>query len=187
MDDGRDMYYFIIDSKMALKLQQDSDYQTLFSRADNSGPSNRIRSGTLGTINNLIIVEAPNFFGATNIPKPGSGDARWGLNNNSTEISGLRRLDGNGVWTGQPGYVSTGAQHSRGLVLGAGALQIGYGRMPDYKMQPSIDFGITSESALEVWMDIRKCKLKAEVRDYDQAKVAGHDHGVIAVDVQTGS
>ena len=58
------------------------------------------------------------------------------------------------------------------------------GKMPDYKFQESQDFGIKSESALEVWMETRKTKLKAENKDYKQAKVADIDHGVVTVDVK---
>ena len=72
---------------------------------------------------------------------------------------------------------------SRGLLLGAGALQLGIGKMPEYRWQSSQDFGIDSESAVISWVGIQKTKLVAEDVDYLDAKVAGIDYGVIAVDV----
>jgi hypothetical protein len=67
-------------------------------------------------------------------------------------------------------------------VLGAGGLQMAMGKQPDYKHQFSDDFQITSESALEVWCEMRKTKYKLESgRDYKQAKVAGIDHGIVTI------
>jgi len=116
----------------------------------------------------------------------------WGLNDSGIEISGLRQYDGaapaSAAWTGQTGFDYASADlHSRGLILGAGALQLGFGKHPDYKWQPSEDFAITSESAVEFWMETQKCKLTAENDDYKAAKVAAVDYGVVAVDVQIGS
>ena len=68
--------------------------------------------------------------------------------------------------------------------MGAGAVQMAFGKMPDYHWQPSEDFGITSESALEVWMTTKKTNLTSETAEYNQAKIANLDFGVIAVDVE---
>ena len=88
-----------------------------------------------------------------------------------------------------PGHLLPGSRfpHSRGVILGAGALQIAFGKMPDYRWQPSQDFAIKSESALEVWTEVRKTHLKAENANYKAAKVADIDYGVVTVDVQVGS
>jgi len=93
----------------------------------------------------------------------------------------MRQWDGT-YWTGQDGY--SAATHSRNLILGAGALQIGFGKQPDYKYQESQDFGIKSESALEVWMETQRTILTAEQSDYSQAKIASMDFGVVAWDVK---
>ena len=104
-------------------------------------------------------------------------------------MSGLRQYDGanpaTALWTGQEGfdYAST-ELHSRGLILGAGALQLAFGKQPDYKFQESQDFGIKSESACEFWMEARKTNLKAENEKYKNAKVSELDFGVVAVDVK---
>ena len=71
---------------------------------------------------------------------------------------------------------------SRGLILGRGAVQIGFGKQPDYKFKSSQDFDIKSESALEVWMNVQKTILNTENVDYDDAKVSGHDYGVVVFD-----
>ena len=76
----------------------------------------------------------------------------------------------------------SGIVASRGVIMGAGALQIGFGKQPDYKFQESTDFAINSESALEAWWNVQKCKLVAENEDYSQAKVAGIDYGMITVE-----
>ena len=131
----------------------------------------------------MLIVEAPNYFGDTSGTTTG-----WTLDDSGIEISGLRQYDGaspgSALWTGQTGFDYGSANlHSRGLILGAGALQCAMGKMPDYKYQPSQDFGITSESALEVWMEVQKTNLTAENTDYNEAKIASLDYGVVAVDV----
>lgn len=185
--EGRPMWLFVCDAASLKKLKQSSNYQAIVSNADVRGNDNRLIKGVVGRLGNLVIVEADSFFGNT------AGTARgWDLAASSIEIAGLRQYNGASAatapWSGQTGFEASGANlTSRNLILGAGALQLGFGKMPDYKFQESTDFGITSESALEVWMETRKTHLKAETSDYKQAKVAGIDYGVVAVDVKVGA
>lgn len=179
MADGRPMWLFVVDTAMATMLKKSSGYQTLVYNADVRGNENRALKGIIGKIGTLLIAEADTFFGESSV------QSGMGLQDTSVEISGLRMKDANGVWTGQPGYDATTDQISRGLILGANALQLGFGKMPDYKWQESEDFGIKSESALETWLGVQKTKLIAETEDYKQAKLSGFDWGVIAVDALT--
>jgi hypothetical protein len=185
LQNGDPIWLFVIDAKMASLLRKDTaGYQTLMAQGDVRGNQNRNIKGVIGKIGALMIVVADNFFGETSGVIPG-----WGLNDSSIEISGLRQYAGAdpaaAPWTGQVGFDYTHANlHSRGLVLGAGALQLAFGKHPDYKWQPSEDFGITSESALEVWTNTRKTVLTAENTDYEQAKITNLDYGVVAVDVE---
>lgn len=183
--DGEPCWLFVIDSKMASILRKDtSGYQTLMAQGDVRGSNNRNIKGIIGKIGSLMIMTADQFFGFTEGSTLG-----WGLNDSEIEIAGLRQYDGSdpatAAWTGQAAfdYASTDL-HSRGLILGAGAMQLGFGKHPDYHWQPSEDFGITSESALEVWMETRKCNLTAENDEYKAAKVADLDWGVVAVDLE---
>ena len=184
----RPLWIFVIDSAMANLLRKDvAGYQTVVRSGDWRGNENRNLSGVIGQIGALLIVEANQFFGET------AGSALgWGLNDSAVEMCGLRQYDGanaaSAVWTGQEGfdYAST-SLHSRGVILGTGALQIAFGKMPDYRWQPSQDFAIKSESALEVWTEVRKTKLKAENAKYKAAKVSDIDYGVVTVDVQVQS
>lgn len=184
--DGRPIWLFVVDKAMATLLKKDtSGYQALMASGDFRGNNNRVISGVLGRIGHLLIVEAPMFFGATD----GQG-AGWGLNDSNIEISGLRQYDGadpaTAVWTGQADFDHASSDlHSRGLIFGQSALQLAMGKMPDYKLQHSQDFGITSESALEVWMEVKKTNLRLESGDnYEQAKITDLDFGCIAVDVE---
>jgi len=183
--DGEPCWLFVIDAAMAALLRKDTaGYQTMMSRADVRGSNNRLIKGVIGKIGSMIIVVAEQFFGATDGTTLG-----WGLNSSEVEISGLRQYDGadpaTALWTGQEGFdYASATLHSRGLILGAGALQLAFGKHPDYKWQPSEDFGITSESALEVWCETQKTVLKAESEEYKQAKVSGMDYGVVTVDLQ---
>lgn len=178
-------WLFVIDATMAAMLRKDAaGWQAIMRSADVRGNDNRLIKGVIGRVGALLVVEAGQFFGNT------AGAAQgWELNSSEVEIAGLRQYAGanptTAAWTGQEGFdYSSSELHSRGLILGAGALQLGMGKMPDYKFQESQDFGIKSESALEVWMETRKTKLKAENKDYKQAKVADIDHGVVTVDVK---
>jgi len=183
--DGKPMWLLIIDAAMATILKSDTTgYQSIMSNADVRGNNNRNIMGIIGKLGHLYIVEAPNFFGATEGSTPG-----WGLNDSNIEISGLRQYSGatasSSPWTGQATFdIASATLHSRGLLMGAGALQLAMGKMPDYKFKASPDFDITSESAVEFWMEVKKAKLTAENTDYSQAKVAAIDYGVVAVDVQ---
>lgn len=183
--DGEPVWLFVIDSAMANLLRADtSGYQTIVRSGDVRGNNNRNIKGVIGKLGHLMIVEAGQFFGET------AGSATgWGLNDSEIEIAGLRQYAGadpaSAAWTGQTGFDYADVNlHSRGLIMGAGALQLAMGKMPDYKYQASTDFGITSESAVEFWMETQKCNLTAENTDYKQAKVTSLDYGVVAVDVE---
>lgn len=182
------MWIFIMDSAMANILRKDTaGWQTIVRSGDVRGNNNRNLSGVIGQIGAMLIVVANQFFGETEGTKAG-----WGLNDSGIEMSGLRQYDGaapaTAAWTGQEGfdYAST-SLHSRGLIMGTGALQIAFGKQPDYKYQPSQDFGIKSESALEVWVETRKTHLKPENKKYAGAKISDIDYGVVAVDLQVQS
>lgn len=181
-------WIMVVDAAMANLLRADTaGYQTVVGRGDVRGDNNRNIKGIIGTIGSLMIVEAGQFFGFTSGSTLG-----WGMDDSEIEMSGLRQYDGadpaSAAWTGQEGfdYAST-SLHSRGFILGRGALQCAFGKMPDYKYQESQDFGIKSESALEVWMESCKTKLLAENEKYKAAKISEIDYGVVAVDVQVQS
>lgn len=177
-DNGLPYWLFMIDSAMAAMLKKSTNYQTIVAQSDIRGRDNMIIKGVIGRIGSLLILETDNFFGSTD------GTGTISLNQTNVEISGLRQKDANGVWTGQTGFSYSGALYSRGLLLGAGALQIAFGKQPDYKFQESEDFGISSESACEFWMNVHKTTLVAENSDYSAAKLNNVDFGVIAVDVK---
>lgn len=175
---GQKIWLFAVDAAMAGKLKKSAGYQSLVYNGDVRGNNNRAITGIIGKLGNLLIVEWDNFFGETDA-------GTWGLDGSDIEVAGLRQFDTvNSVWTGQPGFDYSSTLKSRGVILGAGALQMAFGKMPDYKFKESEDFGIKSESAMEFWMNAKKCRLLAENEDYKAAKVAGIDWGVVAVDVQ---
>lgn len=187
-DSKKPIWLFIIDAAMKNVLMQDgtavNSFSGIIKDADLRGNNNRMIDGVIGKIGNLMIVEADQFFGSTTGSATG-----WGLDASDIEIAGLRQYAGadptTAPWTGQSTFDYAHANlHSRGLIVGAGALQCGFGKQPDYKYQPSQDFGIKSESAVEFWMESRKTKLIAENDDYQSAKIAGIDYGVIAVDLE---
>lgn len=184
MKNGEPVWLFVCDTSMLNILRQDTaGWQTVVRNADTRGNDNRLLSFMVGRVGHLMIIEAPQFFGETEGAAQG-----WGLDESEIEISGLRQYDGanptTAAWTGQAGFDYASVDlHSRGLILGAGALQTAFGKQPDYRWQPSQDFAIKSESALEVWMEARKTKLKSENEKYKSAKISDIDYGIVAVDV----
>lgn len=183
LDKGMPIWLFIIDSAMASMLKSSSGYQSVVQSADLRGNKNRLLDNIIGKIGSMLIVEAPNFFGTTD------DGSTFSLNTSDCEISGLRQYAGASAsttnWTGQSTFDYADAElHSRGLIMGAGAVQLAFGRMPDYRFKSSQDFDIKSESALELWAECQKTNLTAENGDYESAKVAALDYGVIAVDVE---
>ena len=178
------VWIFLIDSAMAGLLRKDvAGYQTIMKDADVRGQNNRNIQGIFGNIGRLMIVEAGHFFGETEGTTSG-----WELSASEIEICGLRQYSGadptTALWTGQEGFDEGASNlHSRGAILGRSALQLAMGKQPDYKHQASQDFGIKTESAVEFWMETRKCHLKAENKKYKKAKVSELDYGVISVDL----
>jgi hypothetical protein len=186
--EGKPLWLFVIDSAMKNVLMQDATavtgFAAIMANADMRGNNNRLIQNIIGQVGRLLIVEADQFFGVTSLEVPG-----WGLNDSDIEISGLRQYAGatpsTAPWTGQSTFDYSHANlHSRGVILGAGALQLAFGKMPDYKFQQSQDFGIKSESAVEFWMQSQKTNMTAENSDYESAKIAGIDYGVVAVDLE---
>lgn len=185
LSNGEPVWLYVIDSAMAAILRKDTTgYQNIMKDADVRGMGNALIKGAIGKIGSLLIIEAPNFFGET-----AGSTAGFSLNDSGIEISGLRQYDGadptTALWTGQTGFSYASSNlHSRGLIMGAGALQLAFGKQPDYKFQESQDFAITAESAVEFWMEAQKTILKAENTDYKAAKIAGMDFGVVATDLE---
>lgn len=172
--DGTRKWLWVVDSRVARDIRKDDGFTAIMKDADIRGNGNRLIKGIIGTVGSLIVIEAQNFFGESSSRVIGKTE---------TEICGLRKVDSNGKFQGEVGYQASGAViASRSLILGRGALQVGMGKVPDYRWQPSEDFGIKSESALVTYMNVQKTSLFAETEDYEDAKVAGYDYGVVVVD-----
>jgi len=172
--DGRRKWLWIIDSRVARDIRKDDNFTKIVTGADYRGADNRLIKGVIGELGAFIVIEAENFFGTSSSKVIGKS---------SVEIAGLRKIDSAGLYEGEKGFGASGVTiASRTLILGRGALQVGMGKMPDYKWQESEDFGIKSESALITYMNVQKTVLMAETEDYDEAKVAGYDFGVVCVD-----
>ena len=192
LENGESVWLFVMDSYMASLLKRSTKYQTIVPQADIRGNNNRVLSGVIGKIGRLVIVEASDFFGYTD------GTGAFNMDDSEVEIAGLRKYSttlANGTvlnaWEGQDAYETDSATAtkvvSRGLILGQGAVQMAFGKMPDYKFQESTDFGITSQSAVEFWTEAKKTNLKLDGGAvYKAAKISGLDFGVIAVDIAHG-
>jgi hypothetical protein len=194
LENGESVWLMVLDSYMASKLKQATKYQTIVPQADIRGANNRVLSGVIGKIGRLVIVEASDYFGYTD------GTGAFSMDDSEIEIAGLRKYTTDGTidattpltgWEGQAAFDTDAATAaklmSRGLILGQGAVQMAFGKMPDYKFQESTDFGITSQSAVEFWTEAKKTNLKLEGGEvYKAAKISGLDFGVIAVDIKHG-
>jgi hypothetical protein len=171
--DGQRVWLVIVDSRVSRDLRKDSQFVNVTAMGDVRGENNRLIKGVVGRIGSFIFIEAPTAF----------GKADSTIGKSVVEIAGLRHVDSAGLFEGQDGYGAAGTvEASRSIILGKSAVQLAFGKQPDYKWQESQDFGITSESALEVWMGCQKTVLKAENGDYNEAKVSGFDFGVVVVD-----
>lgn len=181
--DGRPIYLMVVDVAMKNMLLKSSGAQQLFRDADLRGNDNRLLKGVIGRVGNFVIVEGDSFFGSTS----GSildTDGYYNYQNTGVEIAGMRKYDvDTSKWSGETGYDGANTLKSRGLILGAGAFQLGMGKMPDYKYEAT-DFEKFSESAMEIWCGAKNTKLYAENSDYSKAKVAGYNFGSIFLDVQ---
>ena len=180
--DGRPIWLMVVDVAMKNMLMKSTGAQQLIRESDVRGNENRLFKGVLGKVGNFVIVEAGTFFGSTTGSILENG--YYAYNNTGVEIPGMRKYDvDNSKWSGEVGFDRANTLKSRGLILGAGAFQLGMGKMPDYKYEAT-DFEKFSESAMEVWCGAKNTKLFAENSDYDKAKVAGYNFGSIFLDVQ---
>lgn len=188
--DGKPIWLLVLDSAMATALKASDKYQSLMFNGDLRGNDNRAITGVIGKIGSFVIVEADTFFGTTD------GAGSFGLEDSEVEFSGLRQYMTDGTidtttplqaWSGQETFSDTTPANvmSRGLVLGAGALQLGMGKEPEYLFQDSVDFGITSESALEIYTGVKQTRLSQETGKGKNAKITEIPFGLIAVDMQT--
>lgn len=199
LQNGEAVWLFLVDSYAKSKILSDNPSQRIFANADLRGDGNRLLKGVIGRIGNLLIVEAPTFFGATKGTKTAgdfvSPDGYALFNRTRIDISGLRTFNVAQndakvlpkVWTGEElPTATTDKIFTRGLLLGAGAVQFAMGKAPDFHIQKSQDFGIKTESCMEFWCGCKATKLYAESGDYD-TPVAGISYGIIGVDIDITS
>lgn len=190
LQDGRPVWLMVIDSAMKNKLMKSTGAQQVFRESDVRGNDNRLLKGVIGKVGNFMVVEADTFFGTTASSSVGDfiSDGYAQLNKTKIQLSGLRQYtDAAGgfvpeSWTGD-GLTPGAKLFSRGLILGAGAMQLAMGKMPDYKFKSSQDFDITSESAMEAWCGFKPTKFTAQNDDYSVA-IGGISNGIIALDLQ---
>jgi len=183
MANGDPVWLFVVDTAMKHMLMKSSGAQQLLREADVRGNENRLIKGIIGKVGNFLVVEGPTFFGTTE----GSildSDGYYQYDQTGVEMQGMRQYDVDTTkWTGETGFLQTNTLKSRGVILGAGAFQLGMGKMPDYKYEAT-DFEKFSESAMEIWCGAKNTKLVAENGDNAKAKVAGYNFGSMFVDVQ---
>ena len=171
---GMRKYLLVIDAKQAEDMALDTKLQAILSQGDVRGNDNRLIRGYMGTFRSFVIVEGDDFQGES---------VSRALGKTAVEVAGLRQINEDGIFSGEIGFDTAGKKvASRALVLGAGALQQAFGRQPDHKYKSSDDYDITSGSAIEMWTNVQSTILKAENTDYTEAKVAGFQYGIIAVD-----
>lgn len=181
--DGKPIWLFVIDVSMKNMLLKSSGAQQMFREADVRGNENRLLKGVIGKVGNFMVVEANTFSGYTS-GSILSSTGYYNFDQTGVEFAGLRKFDvDNSKWTGEVGFDRANTLKSRGIILGAGAFQLGMGKMPDYKYEAT-DFEKFSESAMEVWCGAKNTQLLAENGDYAMAKVAGYNYGSVFVDVQ---
>lgn len=181
--DGKPIWLFVIDVAMKNMLLKSSGAQQMFREADVRGNENRLLKGVIGKVGNFMVVEANSFFGSTS-GSILSSTGYYNFDQTGVEFAGLRKFDvDTSKWTGEVGFDRANTLKSRGIILGAGAFQLGMGKMPDYKYEAT-DFEKFSESAMEVWCGAKNTQLLAENGDYAMAKVAGYNYGSVFVDVQ---
>ena len=185
--DGRPYWVMMIDSPIKNKLLKDNGIQGIFKDADVRGNENRLIKGVIGKVGNFIIVEADSFFGTQLGPILDNENYFDFSSIGELMVSGLRQykdVGGTKIWSGESSFDSVnGTLYSRGVILGDGAIQHAFGRMPDYKVQESQDFGIKTESLLEVWTNVKATVLKAENDDY-AINIGGISYGIVAFDVE---
>jgi hypothetical protein len=183
MANGDPVWLFVVDTAMKHMLMKSSGAQQLLREADVRGNENRLIKGIIGKVGNFLVVEGSTFFGTTE----GSildSDGYYQYDQTGVEMQGMRQYDVDTTkWTGETGFLQTNTLKSRGIILGAGAFQLGMGKMPDYKYEAT-DFEKFSESAMEIWCGAKNTKLVAENGDNAKAKVAGYNFGSMFVDVQ---
>jgi len=169
---GKRKWIAVLNSHQIKDLLQDTKFQSIYQNAQVSGNGNELITHAIAEVGNLVIMEAGVFFGMSKHNQ---------LFGQSVEISGLRTIDEAGTFSGTK-TTQAGVVANRGFIVGAGAFQEAFGMMPDYKFQPSQDFGRVSESGLELWWQAKKCELTAEVEDYDDAKISSMDYSLFAFD-----
>lgn len=193
-------YLLLIDPYMKEKLLGGKAVQDVLAQADVRGNENRLINGVIGKIGtNITVVELPLFDGWTESQAVGdfvnttagatdSFMAKFEKTHLKADAQGLRIYTGANdsfvptSWTGD-GLTEGAKKFSRALLIGAGAVQLGYGKMPEYNYAESPDYGIDSTSMLEVWTGMRARVYNAVRGDY-KTPIANMTFGIIAIDMQ---
>ena len=210
LQNGEPVYLCVIDNVMSTRLRANPKYQTIIMNADVRGANNALISGIIGKESNVLYVEAPVFFGVTKgtgqFEIIEDTEVQFsGLRRYAKGEAGVQ------VWEGQASFDTIEAGsiaekkaiaeetdpvakqalidarlnfvYSRGLLLGAGAEQEGFGEMPNYEFEWT-KFKKQSESMLELIFNTKKTRLTLEMgKDYD-GKITDIDYGIIAIDME---
>jgi len=177
---GEKMFLFLADPIQIEQLKADEDYQKFKADGDVRGENNALFGRAVGKIGgNFIVVEAPIFKG---IPVGSS------LYQNDVDVAGLKYFLGSASteidFTDLPG---SGVIASRGVILGANAIQSAGGETPEYTYQ-EYDHRARSDSGLRVHNQIKKTKLVTESNsDYNVDKLNGVDFGIVVVESYAGT
>lgn len=189
-------YLMFIDPYMKEQLYKDPRFQTMMATADIRGNGNRVINGVVGKVGSLIIVEVPLFMGHTRSrvagdfinKNPEAANAfSHQFDKHKVVTQGLRTYTADTdwepkAWEGDEVRARGANKFSRAVIVSAGAMLKAVGRMPEYKLAYSQDYGITSGSMLEVWQGFKARYLKAETGD--NANIAGTSYGIVSVDVK---
>ena len=205
MKDQEPCWYLFVDDTVKTMLLRDASMQRILLQSEVRG-NNRLMRGVIGKVGNIMIVEMPTFFGTS---ENDSSEPKQQI----VEISGMSKIRASALgdlytagdaaakgirssdisdtiaWMGTSKYdgidTTNGAQISRCFLLGERAFYLAMGMHPEYYFAANQDYGIDSESAMEVWMHIDKVQLRPSHADFAEAKVSGYPYGIIPVDIRT--
>lgn len=173
LKDGRPMYILELDPVQVFQLSTSVDFKAYLAQTDVRGANNMMITGVLGEIDHFLVRAARRFSGVSKSSA---------LTGSKVSIPGMREVHEDGTFTGETAFGASGVVAARGFILGKAALQIANGEGPDYKFEPSPDYGITSGSALIKNVNVQSTVLYSENYDYEGGPVAGHQFGLVGFD-----
>lgn len=188
------LYILFVDQSVTTAFLTNTETKNLMSSSDVRGRDNMLLRGVIGRIGNILVVNAPSFFGYSSNNFFDKTRRYPNITETKIQFAGLRNYVGSDDtytplgWSGTADFKKNATKgnklYSRCILAGASAIQFGAGRSPEYTLE-EFDHKHKAESGLSVICNAKPTILKSSNAEADyNVGITDNSFGMIAIDIK---